>query len=320
MSTALLFERDRADEVEDWPSQLARLGRKSILWIDLDGREGKIAELVEELELSPKTAERLESTDNTPFFGDFGSYLHVTAFAPAHAREGTDLVRVGCLVSRHWVVTVHDAPLTVLDEFRERAEGSGDIGRLEGPELLADLLEWALAAYLAAFEQVELELEEFDTRAMKGEFEDAEQELECLVELRQRIGTFRRALVSHRSMFLSLTRPENDAITRSEHAERFRDLQSRLEEVVQAARDSRESVVGSFDVLVARTGHRTNEIMKVLTLGTVLLLPGALIAGIMGMNFKLGVFEQNAYFWVVLGVIAGLAALTLVAAKKRRWI
>ena len=73
-------------------------------------------------------------------------------------------------------------------------------------------------------------------------------------------------------------------------------------------------------MLVARTGQRTNEIMKVLTLGTVLLLPGALIAGIMGMNFKLGMFEENAYFWVVLGLIAMLAAVTLVVARKRRWI
>jgi magnesium transporter len=215
---------------------------------------------------------------------------------------------------------VRDAPLVVLDEFRERAEGSGEIGRLEGPEFLADLLEWVLAGYLAAFEDIELELEQFDTRAMRGAFEDAEAELECLVALRRRVGGLRRALVSHRAMFLALTRPELDAITRSEHAERFRDLQGSLEEAVQAARDSRESVVGSFDVLVARTGHRTNEIMKVLTLGTVLLLPGALIAGVMGMNFKLGVFENNVYFWMVLALIAGLAAATLFAARKRRWI
>jgi Mg2+ and Co2+ transporter CorA len=43
---------------------------------------------------------------------------------------------------------------------------------------------------------------------------------------------------------------------------------------------------GSFDVLIARTGHRTNDIMKVLTLTSVILLPDALIAGAMGMNFK----------------------------------
>ena len=57
---------------------------------------------------------------------------------------------------------------------------------------------------------------------------------------------------------------------------------------MQEARDAREAIVGSFDVLIARGGHRTNEIMKVLTLTSVILLPGALIAGVMGMNFKVG--------------------------------
>jgi Mg2+ and Co2+ transporter CorA len=33
--------------------------------------------------------------------------------------------------------------------------------------------------------------------------------------------------------------------------------------------------------------------MKVLTLTSVILLPGALIAGVMGMNFKVGVFEDT---------------------------
>jgi hypothetical protein len=65
----------------------------------------------------------------------------------------------------------------------------------------------------------------------------------------------------------------------------------RFEATVQEARDARESTVGSFDVLIARTGHRTNDIMKVLTLTSVILLPGALIAGLMGMNFKIGLFE-----------------------------
>lgn len=108
---------------------------------------------------------------------------------------------------------------------------------------------------------------------MGGEFAAPEDELERLVELRRDVGTLRRAIVSHRATFLALARPEIGAITTAKHEERFRELQSRLEEVVQSARASRDSVVGSFDVLVARTGQRTNEIMKVLTLGTVLLLP-----------------------------------------------
>ncbi len=50
---------------------------------------------------------------------------------------------------------------------------------------------------------------------------------------------------------------------------------------MQEARDPQEAIVGFFDVLTAPGGHR-NEILKVLTLTSVTLLPGALIAGLRG--------------------------------------
>ena len=321
VATALLFDGDQVEEIVDWKDQVRHLGRRSILWIDLD-RPGpdQISEVVDALELSPESEEQFETGDAEPFFGEFGSYLHVTAFVPASDEERTNPVRVTCLVAERWIVTVHEGPVQVFEDFRQRAEGAGQVGLLDGPEFLADLLHWVLAAYLQAFEAIEVALEEFDTRAMKGDHNDADEELERLVEVRREVSRLRAALVSHREMFLALTRPELHAITNSSHAERFVNLRSELESAVQAARDTRESVVGSFDVLVARTGHRTNEIMKILTLGSMLLLPGAVIAGLMGMNFKLGVFETDAYFWVVCGVILALAFATVAAARVRGWI
>ena len=64
----------------------------------------------------------------------------------------------------------------------------------------------------------------------------------------------------------------------------------------------------------------TNQIMKVLTLTSVILLPGALLAGVMGMNFKVGLFQQTSLFWVVVAVIIGIAPLTFGIAKLRDWI
>ena len=45
-----------------------------------------------------------------------------------------------------------------------------------------------------------------------------------------------------------------------------------------------------------------------------------MIAGVMGMNFKVGLFDTGAYFWVVCGMIAALAMATIVAARMRGWI
>ena len=322
-ATALLFDRHDVEEVDDWSDRLGRLGRSSILWIDLSCPDDEHArELAEALGLTQSSAERLANPEEgKPFFGDFGTYLHVTAYAPAAEEGSSELERVTCLVSKRWVVTVHDADVPVLETFRERAEGgTGDTGRIDGLQFLADILEWVVHGYLEAFEEIDVELEEIDARTMEGSVEEPEAVVRQLVVHRQRIGRLRRALVSHRMMLLALARPELGRMGDDEDAERFSELRARLEEAVQAARDSRDSIVGSFDVLIARTGYRTNETMKVLTLASVLLLPGALVAGVLGMNFEVGLFEHANLFWVVVALIAAVAAGTLAIARARRWI
>jgi magnesium transporter len=223
------------------------------------------------------------------------------------------------VVSEHWVVTAHNEPIAVLVEFAERVSGTGDTGSLDGPGFLAALLEWVLGSYSAAFERIEQRLEEFDIQAMRGDTE-AEKDIERLIEMRKEVGKLRRALAAHRTALVSLTHPELEALGDNASGERFESLLSRFESTVQEARDAREAIVGSFDVLIARDGHRTNDIMKVLTLTSVILLPGALIAGVMGMNFKVGLFDEALLFWVVIALIAAIAPVTIGLAKQRQWI
>jgi magnesium transporter len=60
--------------------------------------------------------------------------------------------------------------------------------------------------------------------------------------------------------------------------------------------------------------------MKVLTLVTVILLPATVLGGIMGMNFKVGLFNHAWLFWVVVATMLLIAALVLSLARSRRWI
>jgi magnesium transporter len=189
---------------------------------------------------------------------------------------------------------------------------------LDGPSFLAALLEWVLGSYTAAFERIEQRLEQFDVHAMRGEGD--EDDIEKLIAMRLVVGKLRRALAAHRSALVALTHPELEALGDHASSERFQSLFTRYESTLQEARDAREAIVGSFDVLIARGGHQTNQIMKVLTLTSVILLPGALIAGVMGMNFKVGLFTHAWLYWVVVAAIIAIAPLTVGFAKQRRWI
>jgi len=319
-ASAILFDRDEVEHLGGLSERPRRLSGSKLLWVDIDRRTGASAdEVASEFDLEEPTRKQLASSEGRAIFQDYGRYIHVTTYSPC-VEDGKEdeLIALECVVGKNWVVTAHDRPVKVLEEFAERVSGSGDTGALDGPAFLATLLEWVLGAYSGAFERLEQRLEEFDIEAMRGR--GAEEDIERLVKMRQEVGVLRRALAAHRSALTALTHPELEALANNASGERFQSLLQRFESTVQEARDAREAIVGSFDVLIARTGHRTNHIMKVLTLTSVILLPGALIAGVMGMNFKVGLFEQNWVFYVVLALILGFVPLTLAVAKAREWI
>jgi Mg2+ and Co2+ transporter CorA len=123
-------------------------------------------------------------------------------------------------------------------------------------------------------------------------------------------------------VFATLSHSEFDPLSSEVSAERFVALMARVDAALASARDVRDGIASSFDVLIVRTEHRTNEIMKVLTLASILLLPGALFAGVAGMNvnFSGRTFIHSPLFWIVVTAIILIALATLALARLRRWI
>ena len=318
MTAAILFDRDQVDHLDELSQMPSRLRGSKLLWVDLvDRSDAELDGVGEAFGLERSTLERLASPRERAVFEDYGRYIHVTTYSPCE--DSGALMPLECVVGQNWVVTAHDRPVAVLEDFADRVSGSGNTGVLDGPAFLATLLEWVLGAYTAAFERVEENLEELAVEAMRGKG-DANSHIDRLVSMRRQVGELRRALSAHRSALVALTHPELDALSSKDSGERFQSLLRRFESTVQEARDARDSVTGSFEVLIARTGHRTNEIMKILTLTSVIFLPGALLAGAMGMNFEVGLFEQPWGFYVVVALIVAIAPVTIAAAKVRHWI
>jgi Mg2+ and Co2+ transporter CorA len=60
--------------------------------------------------------------------------------------------------------------------------------------------------------------------------------------------------------------------------------------------------------------------MKVLTLVSAIALPAIILAGIMGMNFQLDLFENPNNFYLIVGSMIVFALALLGIARWRRWI
>ena len=321
MLTAFVFDAQQSEQVEDWGAALERLDHGQLLWIAMhEPREEEVAALQETLELDDKNAHRLREPPRSASVADEGKRMHVTLYAASGNGNTPALVPVECVLGPNWIVTSYRQKIEVLDEFFERAQGGGQIGALDAPSFVATILDWIVASYLRALDAVESELEELDAKVMSNTPKEAADDLTRLVELRRTIGTLRRALSPHREVVISLSHPELDSLSSEESAQRFTALERRVTHALDAAREAKESTFGSFDLLVTRIGQRTNDIMKVLTLVTVILLPATVLGGIMGMNFKVGLFDLAWIFWVVIAAMLGIAVVVLSVARARDWI
>ena len=324
MLTAYLFDQRRGEPIEEWADALQGLSKNQVLWVDLldpsedDERAVREGFGLGDVDLLP------DDRAARPMLEQGEESIRVTALAVSD--EEKDSAReaevIDCFIGANWVLTAHKSELAVIEDFRRRAEGGGELGALDTPSFLATLLEWVVTSYSRAFAQVESTLEEFDVSVLRSAGRDTERQISVLVETRSRVGRLRRALAPHREIFATLAHPELDLISTERSAERFEKLTAQVDAALGSARDAKDAVVSSFEVLILRTEHRTGEIVKVLTLASILLLPGALIAGVMGMNvnFNFGVFEHSLVFWIVIVTIVALALATLTVARLRKWI
>jgi magnesium transporter len=147
----------------------------------------------------------------------------------------------------------------------------------------------------------------------------AEEVVRDLSNVKQEIISYRKIIKPERATLRVLERqierflPEDlelyfDDIV--DAAERIWDLLDNYKEVVEALEQTNESVIS----------HRQNDVLRVLTVVTVILLPLTLITGIFGMNVHFPGFETGAAFWALAGFMLGLAIGLTVFFRIKRWL
>jgi Mg2+ and Co2+ transporter CorA len=213
------------------------------------------------------------------------------------------------------VVTAHDGSVAAFDAFMDTMHGDTRLGTLDAATFMAALVDQVLASYLEAVEDVERRVDALDELALRSP--DPESFLDEIVDARRRVGALRRTLAPLRVALVPLGRPDMEI---PELGKPWPGVLDRLERTIDAVENARELIIGSFDVFMARSAERTNDIMKTLTILNAILLPAVVVAGVMGMNFRVGFFDDPMNFWFVIVAMVTLATGILAFSRWRRWI
>jgi Mg2+ and Co2+ transporter CorA len=322
-------ERDREVEVDS--KLVESLTASKLLWIDLDQvQDGELEELGRRLKLPDGAMQGITRRGTLSEMERFSDCIRLRVVAiqppdngnpkPDGVAEGSrtstvDTAAIDVVAARNIVVTAHDGSVAAFESFTNALHGDTHLGKLDAVSFMTSLIDEVLATYLAAVEDVERTVDSLDELALRSR--DAEFFLGEIVALRRRVASLRRALAPLRVTLAPLGRPDLEIPGLGEP---WPGLLDRLERTVDAVENARELIIGSFDVFMARNAERTNDIMKTLTILNAILLPAVVVAGVMGMNFRVAFFEDPVNFWFVIAAMVTLATGILAFSRWRKWV
>lgn len=115
---------------------------------------------------------------------------------------------------------------------------------------------------------------------------------------------------------------EDTEIELDDHmAVRYNDLVEHVQRVLKFAANQMQESEALVQMHFSAVAHRTNEIMRVLTLLSAIFLPLGLIAGIFGMNFEyMPELKMHYAYFFVLGGMVTLAVVLLILFRIKRWL
>lgn len=216
------------------------------------------------------------------------------------------------------LITHHYDRLPCVDTVREYVERRGEAaGR--GPDYIFHLvLDEMVDEYAPVVEHFGDRLEKLETLLFR---KPSTKILSHLLRLKRRVVFLRKTLILEREVLARLVRGEFDLVADREIAY-YRNVYDHLVRYTELIEGAREMVSDLMQTHLSAISNRLNEIMKVLTMISVIILPMTLIAGIYGMNFKQNFPELDWEYGYpfALGLMALTAVISLAAFRWKRWI
>lgn len=317
MLRALLSRADGSDEEVDLTAWEPRELRESeLLWVDAQAPTPVERDVILcALELEEATLKVIDERPDDPYASVLAAGILVTVQGLPPDADGALVLHI--LIGSGWALTWHDDEVPFLDEHYRRIQDQRQIGALTPALFLVAMLDWHVDTFFVVADELEREVDRLDSDALQGAQKDV---LDELVAMRQRISNVRRRVSVHREVFAEIGRPGFFTDPRPDEAEALAYVAHRVERATEAVSHAREMLIGTFEVHMTRTAQRTNDIMRTLTLVSVMLLPAGVLAGVMGMNFKPGFFDNPHIFWVIVAAMAVMMILAAAVARWRRWL
>ena len=268
--------------------------------------------LEEHFEFHPLDYEDVLSRNQRPKIDEYDDYLFIVLYFPVFDKSVGRLnaAELDIFIGPDFIITLPNTPIPPVEYLFERCRSSeetreGMFSKGSG-YLLYKIVDDSFDYCFPMLRKIGNKLERVEEDIFEGRSEEVVRDIS---NVKQEIINFRKVIRPQRAVLTDLERTKQRYLAEdlelyfddiNDASERIWDMLENYKEVVEALEDTNESVLS----------HRVNEVLRVLTAFSVVVLPLTLFASVWGMNVDFPFDNGTAAFWgIVVAMVAMLVAM-----------
>ncbi|MGH2994909.1 MAG: magnesium transporter CorA family protein [Gaiellaceae bacterium] len=303
--------------------RLAELSADGLTWVHLDSfDEEAVAGLAERFGWHALDLEDVLSKRQRPKIDEYPEYVFMVLHFPAYdkAIQRLNAAELDLFIGPDFLVTLPNVELLPVSRLFGRCRDDEDLraelfGKGSG-YLLYHILDDLFDYCFPILDKIGHKLDRIEDEMFEGRSEEVVRDIS---NVKQEIISYRKIIKPERSTLRLLDRyterylPEtleeyfDDIVDASE---RIWDLLDNYKEVVEALEDTNESVIS----------HKQNDVLRVLTVFSVIVLPLTLVSGIFGMNVLYPGEGTSEAFWVIIAFMVAVAVGLVTFFRLKRFL
>ncbi len=260
-------------------------------WIDVVYPDRKLLEkLADDYELHETSVEDCLDPEHLPKIEFIDDIIFIIARAYDNlATPQSDTVqeltrKLAIFIGKDFLLTIHridqDFFVKVVEEWKNKKESQDEeeFQKTNKENLVIHILNQVVMSYEKAIKDADLMVDKFEIRIFSSQSDPT---------LIQELYYFKRKVTVIRKMLRQTQDIVRILRAKLDHTNpAFQDLKESIDELLFLTDELMEDSNNLINIHISLASHKTNEVVKVLTLFSVFFLPITFIVGVYGMNFK----------------------------------
>ncbi len=291
-------------------------------WINVSGLHEIeiIAALGELFEIHPLIQEDILNTAQRPKFDQYDDQIAIflKMLRPNSTTKLIEGEQISMVIGKNYLISFQEVKGDVFNNIRERIVHATTKIRQRGPDYLAfALLDAIVDNYIISIEQLGAEIEEVVDAMLRTESKGL---LRRINHYRQEINAFRRTIRPVIEISNLFEKSESSLVAKKT-IPFIKDLEDNIMHATEAIEIYKELLNDELGIYHMTISAKLNDILRVLTIFSVIFIPLTFVAGIYGTNFKY--FPELDYryaypiFW---GVMIFIASAMVYYFRRKKWL